>query len=396
MENSERTPFKITLSLIAILMFFMAGSAGTFENPGMQIIIDHWTALGVSVESIRMLATLPSLISLPFTLAIGAVVGKKIPYKLTAIISTGSIVVGGLGPFFISGNWSVILAFRALMGVGVGLCASRTALLLSSVPSEKHAQYMGIAQAVSICVGLVSGPIVGVLSGISWRHIFLINIYTVVVFLAMFFIKEPPKSTSPEQAGAGTAAGSKFNPKVLLFAVSQMLATALTYPAIVGISTYLAGHEIGSATMAGTILILYSLGCVAVSSIGTIQKFFKRFTMTFCFAVLALAYALLVLFPSVITAFAALFLVGFGFMGEFSLMQVYVGAAVEPHQMPLATTLLLTGNQIGTFLSTFFMTIAHGIFHLTTDADSTFVLGIIIFIALGLAASVKGLIVPIE
>ena len=392
MDNKKT---KLSPPILAALIFFMVGSAGTYENPAMQVIIDHWTQLGVSVSAIRMMTTLQSIVALPLILFIGAVVGKKISYRLTAILAAACVVIGGLGPFFLTGSWTVVLIFRALIGVGVGLAASRTPLLLASVPKEAQPRFMGIAQGVSVCVGLISGPIVGMLSNISWRHTFLINLYTILVLIMMFFIREPaaPEAAVPERDAAKTAKSS-LNPKVFLFAVLQMLATGVTYPAIMGISTYLAGHEIGSATMAGTILMLYALGCVAVSSLGAVQKIFRRFTMSFCFLLLALAYVLLIAFPSVVTAFIALFLVGFGFMGEFSLMQVYCGASVSPDRMPMATSLLLTGNQLGAFVSAFIMTFSHSLFHMVTDADSTFAFGAIAFTTCAAIAALKGVLVP--
>ena len=391
MENKKT---RLNLSLVAALMFFMVGSAGTYENPALQVIIEHWSKLNVSVSTIRLMSTIQSFVGLPLILLIGAIVGKKISYKKTAILASLCVVAGGLGPFIFSGNWTVILIFRALIGVGVGLAASRTPLLLSSVPADEQPRFMGLAQAVSVCVGLISGPIVGMLSNISWRHTFLINLYTIPVFIMMFFIREPERPQSAAGSGASAGEKSALNPKVFLYALIQMLSTAITYPAIMGISTYLAGHKIGSATMAGTILILYSLGCVAVSSLGAVQKIFKRFTMSFCFVLLTAAYVLLILVPSVPTAFVALFLVGFGFMGEFSLIQVYCGGCVRPDRVPMATSLLLTGNQIGVFISAFIMTLSHSVFHLTTDADSTFALGAILYIAFALLSSLRGLLVP--
>lgn len=390
----QKRDFKVNISIIAILLLFTASFAGSSENPGMQVIIEYWTARGVSVQAVRMMSTIQSLVSLPFTLTVGTFVGKRISYRATAITAVSCIVVGSLAPFFINSSWGIVLFFRGLMGVGVGLVGCRTSLLLSSVPTDRRTQFMGIAQACSLSLGLISGPIVGMLSGISWRHIFLINIYTVVVLVFMFFIKEPPKAE--ESAGTAKPSGGKFSPVMLKYAFIQPFAAAFSFPIIVGISTYLAGHNIGNATLAGTVLIFYSLGCVAVSSLGTVQKFFKRFTMSFCYLLVASAFLLLVVFPHVVTAFIAVFMVGFGYMGGFSLMQVYAGSAVSPDQMPLATSILLTGNQLGMFASTWMMTLAHSIFHMTTDVDSTFVLGIIVYCVLAVLASIRGVIIPKE
>lgn len=385
--------FKLDISIVAILMLFMVSTAGTFENPGMQVIIEHWAARGVPVSAVRMMSTIQGVAGLPVILLIGGLVGKRIPYKVAAITGVSCILVGSLAPFFFSESWTLILCFRGLMGIGVGLTACRTPLLLSSVPPEQKTKYMGYAQACTLAVGLVSGPIVGVLSSISWRHVFLINIYTAVILVFMFFIKEPPKA--PQSAETAKTGGG-FTPIMLKFPVVQLMASALSFPIIVGISTYFAGHGIGNATMAGTVLIFYSLGCTAVSTISKVKNFFKRFTMPFCYGLCLLANLLLLLFPMVPVTIVAVFLFAFGHMGAFSLMQVYAGSAVKPEQVPLASSLLLIGNQLGTFSSTWLMGFAHSIFHLTTDVDSAFALGACVYSILIIIALIPNVIVSKE
>ena len=47
--------------MIAIMLLFLTVSASTFENPGLQVIIDYWSARGVHPDTVRMMSTLPSL-----------------------------------------------------------------------------------------------------------------------------------------------------------------------------------------------------------------------------------------------------------------------------------------------------------------------------------------------
>ena len=211
----------------------------------------------------------------------------------------------------------------------------------------------------------------------------------------MFFIKEPPKAEE-KSAGAEGSTGRKFAPVMLKYALFQLIVCPCSMFIVQGISTYLAGHQIGSAALAGTVLIMYSIGTILVSSIGKVQKFFKRFTMPFCYSLVVVAYLLMVFVPTVVTPFVAAFLSGFGYMGSFSLMQVYSGNAVSREQIPLASSILLTGNQLGMFLCPILIRVADGIFHLTTDADSAFMLGAIVFCCMAVLALIPGLIVPKE
>ncbi len=109
-----------------------------------------------------------------------------------------SIALFTISSFFCGAAWSLasLIVFRIFQGIGGGaLQPISQSILLESFPPKQH----GMAMAV-FGVGIMFGPIIGPLLGgwitdnWSWHWIFYINIPIgiISVFMAMFFIKDPP------------------------------------------------------------------------------------------------------------------------------------------------------------------------------------------------------------
>ena len=122
------------VNTIAILSIFLFAGAGSFMNAAVQTMMDAWPQL--SPTTVRLVTSLPSLIALPVTIWIGTVAGKRLSFRFCSIFGTALILGGGVAPFLFSSNWTLILVFRALVGVGVGFIAMRNSLVLRAVPEE--------------------------------------------------------------------------------------------------------------------------------------------------------------------------------------------------------------------------------------------------------------------
>ena len=86
------------INYVAVLSVFLFSGAGTFMNAAIQTMIEAWPNL--SATTIRMVVSVPPLVSLPVMLVIGSIVGKKISYRACSILGTLCIAVGGVAPFF--------------------------------------------------------------------------------------------------------------------------------------------------------------------------------------------------------------------------------------------------------------------------------------------------------
>lgn len=180
------------MNYAAILSIFLFSGAGSFMNAAVQTIMDAWPQL--SATTVRLVTSLPSLLSLPITVLIGGIAGKKLTHRFCAIFGTTLIMLGGIAPFFFSSSWTLILVFRALVGIGVGFVAMRNSLIIKTVPDDKQAAVIGYGSALMNAGGMLSGPIVGLLAGFGWRYPFLFDLLAVIpVVIMLFYLKEPEK-----------------------------------------------------------------------------------------------------------------------------------------------------------------------------------------------------------
>ena len=104
MENKKSLTF---LNNAAILSIFFFSGGGTFMNAAVETMIQAWPEL--SVTMVRMVTSLPCLISLPVAILTGRLAGSKISYRFCAVFGTILILVGGVAPFFFDKSWTMIL-----------------------------------------------------------------------------------------------------------------------------------------------------------------------------------------------------------------------------------------------------------------------------------------------
>lgn len=385
---------------IAILSIFLFSGAGSFMNAAVQTMMDAWPQL--SATTVRLVASLPSLVSLPITLLIGSVVGKKISYRFCAIFGTALIMFAGIAPFFFSSNWMLVLFFRALVGVGVGFIAMRNSLILASVPEEQQARIIGYGSSLMNAGAMAAGPVVGLLAGLGWNFPFLINILAVIPLeIMILYLKEPERATSSvsqasiqkslESSGNSTekSVKTKLNWRVIYYILMQFIATAALYPLLSGMSSYMASNKIGSAFLAGIIASSYNLAGVLINLVfhPLIKKLKTRILGVMCI-IFAVGMALIVYLPTLPTVFIGVVLAGLSFNTIMSVFQLYNGKTACRTLAPITSTLLIASLSLGNFVSVYFINFCHAVFQRSSDIESTYFGSMICYIILGVLSLV--------
>ena len=97
MENQ-----KYRFNILAILSINITNACGTFENAALQTMMEAWPM--ISPTTIRLLVTLPGLVSMVVMSLIGLWVGKKVKFKTCIFLGVFLTLLGGLLPFFIHSN----------------------------------------------------------------------------------------------------------------------------------------------------------------------------------------------------------------------------------------------------------------------------------------------------
>ena len=374
------------LNVIAILSIFLFSGAGSFMNPAVQTMMDAWPQ--ISATNIRMVTSLPFVVSLPITILIGNIAGKRLSYRFCAIFGTSLILVFGIAPFFFHSSWMLVLVFRAMVGVGVGFVAMRNALILKSVPEHQQATVIGYGSSMMNAGTVISGPIVGMLTVYGWQYPFLYDIAAVVPLLFMiFFLKEP--KTGDVSGTLGTACGTAMRQtehkrpgwRIVFYIVAQFIMTAALYPLLSGMATYMTEKSIGNALLAGMVNSVYCLAGVLINVIlSPIEKRLRQYSLSVMCVIFSLGMALVLFVPKLSTILIGAILTGISFNIMMSLFQLYNGKEADPQWSSLTATILIASLSLGNFASVYFINICHMIFRRSSDVESAYFGGLLLYL----------------
>lgn len=380
------------LSYAAMLSVFLFSGAGTFMNAAIQTMIEAWP--NVPVTSIRMVVSVPPLVSLPVMLAVGSAVGKKISYRACSIIGTLCIAVGGVGPYFLYSSWGIVLVLRAVLGVGVGFIGMRNSLVSESVPQEKAAAYIGYGAVLYNLGNVLANPVVGALAAKNWRYAFLYDALAFIpLILIILFLKEPEKKESAQKAGITkkmeAVPEKKISWRIYYYMLLQFLTCCTLYPLLSCMSTYISAKGLGSAAVAGTVLSSYTLaGAIVNMVIEPVQNIFKKYTISFLCLLVAAGEALVIFVPSLPSLFIGCVLAGIGFSAVITIFQIYNSQEAPSHRAAFTSTVILAMLQLAIFASNYFILGCNMVFRRETDAESAFVGGLAVYLLMAAASAV--------
>ncbi len=176
MKSKRSRQIKITILSISLLTV-MAGAA---VAPALGAIREHFnTAPEILV---KLIISIPALFII-ITNFVFKFICRFIRTRTIALIGLITYVTAGTCALFSNDIW-VLLTFRALLGVSVGLLMPlSTGLLAFYYPPEKQSELMGDAAAMNQLGGVVATLLAGLLSTVSWRLSFLVYLFGLISFV---------------------------------------------------------------------------------------------------------------------------------------------------------------------------------------------------------------------
>ncbi|MGL5765892.1 MAG: MFS transporter [Sarcina sp.] len=325
---------------------------------------------------IQLIVTLPALICIPINLSINIFV-KFISKKNLTIIGLCIYFIGGILSA-IAPNIYILLLTRALLGVGLGILAPLSFVIIGDLfKGKEKAKFMGYSSAVTNLGGIVSTLIVGVLSGINWRFSFFVYFITIIVIILVVFAlpndKETDEYTSlKEENLKELKADIKLNKSVFKYAIIVFLALVAFYALPTGIDFLLKAKGSGNSQIASTIVAISTCASL-VSAIffSKMMSVLKKYTSIILFVLLIIGFILIASFSNIAIIMIAAVLVGFGFGSIIPYTIFYASSIVHETHSALAITILSTGLYVGEFISPILLNLTSSIFDFTS-ASATF------------------------
>jgi DHA2 family methylenomycin A resistance protein-like MFS transporter len=155
------------------------------------------TSLGGGISSLQLVVSAYTVAFAAFILTAGALgdrIGARRVFVGGFVLFTAASVVCGLAP-----DLAVLIAARAVQGVGAGILVPASLTLISHTYSQPAARARAIGLYLAgASLALSGGPLVGgvLIAGFGWRAIFFINVPIALVggVLTLRFAQETPQA----------------------------------------------------------------------------------------------------------------------------------------------------------------------------------------------------------
>ena len=237
----------LSISLLTVM-------AGAAIAPALGVISAHFA--GRNSLLIQLIVSLPALFII-LTNLVFPWLCRLMKTRTLALTGLALYVLSGAGAFFVDDIW-LLLVFRALMGVSVGMIMPlSTGLLAYYFPSEEQASLMGLSAAMNQMGGVVATFLAGILAGISWNYAFLVYLLGLIaVILVAAFL---PNERLAGRGGVSLSLLKRFHPSVVgMFLVMILF---FIYPTNFALTASGTLSEMGvTLTMVGLDVVAFLVG----------------------------------------------------------------------------------------------------------------------------------------
>lgn len=303
----------------------------------------------VTITNIRLMLTLPALVII-FSSLLTGVLANRIPKRTLLFSGLALYLIGGIGAGFCK-QFSLILAFRIILGLGAGVTNTfSTALISNFYDGEERVKLIGNSTVVSHAVAVISPLLTGYLASISWRYAFSIyGIAFLVLLITFFWLPEPP---------AAAAQQSSFKPSLnrmgTLVAVNAGLLMLTFYIFPTGIAHLIDARHIGESKAAGFAASISTLASTLINLFfAKIMRFFKRFVWVFSIALLVIGFSLMAFTTTAFSTYLGVFISGCGMGILFPGIMLRATQYSSPENTARTISMIVAGSNLGQFISPF-------------------------------------------
>jgi len=226
--------------------------------------------------------------------------------KTIAVVGLVMYVGAGTSALFANDIW-VLLAFRAILGISVGLLMPlSTGLLAFYYPPTQQSKLMGQAAAMNQLGGVVGTLLAGLLATVSWRLSFLVYLFGFICII-LVWLHLPNDKLVSKNARMPIKKLYKFHPSVIgMFLLMMIFFVFPSNFAIIATRQGLFSDKAITIIMVAYDVVAFFVGLM----FGTIMRTCKRSMKYFAPLLFFCSYWVFTLSPSLFTTLVALILGG--------------------------------------------------------------------------------------
>ncbi len=353
---------KLKTSVLSLsLLTVMAGAA---VAPALGTISANF--YDVSQTLIKLIITLPALMIILTSVVFSVIITK---WKPKTIIIMGLILytLGGACAGLVNDIY-VILFFRILLGIGVGLIMPLSTALLSILfEDSEQEKLMGYSSAMNNLGGIIATSLSGVLVAMNWRYSFLIYLLGFIVFFMI--LKNLPNielhdTTDRDKKGITSISGKEL--KIILpYAISSFLLMIVFYALPSNFSMILSKTELVATSMIGLIMSVQNLTAFVIGlTLAKILSVFKKLTPYIGIVSIIVGYVLESLLASVPATVIGLICIGAGLGLFVPIINSQISHHIPRNKMASAMSVMSAFLFLGQFLSPIIIDFFVNVFHL--------------------------------
>ena len=345
------------LTRVSVLFIFLLNVETSLVNTALGEIAKAFP--GTDPVLINLVSSFPTFFSLALALAIGKL-AEKYDKKTLVLISLVIYIVGGLGGAFFNGSIGMILAMRALVGIGAGISAPLCGSVIADlfVDKDDRAKMFGWSNGFSSLLAVVITMLAGWLCSINWTYTFLAyGVFIIVLLLEMYALPSlPPVAAVKEKEEVKEKPHYTTKQKVKLalmglYVLCNLMVGMLLF---MKMPILMMQENLGSPVAIGTAFsVTTALACISSLAFGYIVKIFKRYTLAIYSILTAMAFFTLYNAHSAEMVILAFAFNGFGMGMMMPALQLKAVSTGPKANATYATSIVIGALFVGQILATF-------------------------------------------
>ncbi|WNF36267.1 MFS transporter [Bacillaceae bacterium IKA-2] len=371
---------KLLLKLAILSVSLLTIMAGAAISPALGTIALAFP--DASDTTIKLILTLPSVMIIPF-IFVSSYLTRRFSKKQILFIGMFFYLIGGLAGGLVS-KIELLLFFRAILGIGVGLMIPiSTSLVADFFDDEERTATMGQVSAANNLGGVVLFLMSGMLAAISWRVAF--SVYSLVIVAALIVFLYLPH-TKPDRSLSKVKL-ERLPKKLYVYGTAMFLIVLAFYSIPVNMALFMQQEGIGNSKNAGAVIsVATATGFFAGLLLGRVKRLLQTNFIAIQLLLMAIGFFVLGNSSQVFFIGIGVGFMGFGFGSIIPTVFDQVSRQVPKTQTVQAMAIVTSMLFFGQFFSPLFY---HGVGVLFANetirflymffATSTFLVAIVFF-----------------
>ncbi len=332
---------KKMISILSISLITILGS--TAVSPALAGIKNEFSYL--SDEQIQLVLMMTPLFIIPTSLLCNQL-ASRIGMKKVLVVGIALYLIGGLGSGIMP-SFNLILAGRALLGIGCGLVTPMAQALISEHYEGRIKEKMtGYSASASYLMGIVSSVVVGQLVLVHWRLSFLI--YSVAFFTLFMNFRYLPDERDKNHLLESEVSEPSMNYPALWIMVLMGMINIAFYTYSISIALFLRSEGIGNLSSSGPLVASFMMFGFLVGLVTDyIRQYLKAMTPALACVMMGLGYYGLSVFSNLVALAIASALIGGSYSIFYSSVFIKIG---KLSRTKAENTKLVTGVTASMFI----------------------------------------------